>query len=93
MRAWTKNPIQLSISIFATPVSDTVGAPGIAALEKKAALTSDCGSLLAALPPMARRAAFVAAGMLWSLLLALPAIVASAPIERRELALATGAAS
>ena len=47
----------------------------------------------AALPPMARRPAFVAAGMLWSLLLALPAIVASAPVERLELALATGAAA
>ncbi len=45
----------------------------------------------AALPPIARRAAFVTAGVLWSLLLALPAIVAGPAGERALLALATGA--
>ena len=47
----------------------------------------------APLPPLARRLAFVIAGTLWSLLLALPAIVAAASVERLELALATGAAA
>ncbi len=47
----------------------------------------------AAMAPMARRLAFVVAGTLWSLLLALPAVLATAPLDRLALALATGAAA
>lgn len=41
--------------------------------------------------PMARRAAFVVAGALWSTLLALPALVRQPPVETLTLASATGA--
>lgn len=47
----------------------------------------------AAMTPMVRRLAFVVAGTAWSLLLALPALLAAAPLERLGLALATGAAA
>lgn len=48
---------------------------------------------LAAFAPMARRAAFVAAGAAWSVLLALPALIRHPPLETLTLAAATGAAA
>jgi hypothetical protein len=41
--------------------------------------------------PMARRAAFVVAGSLWSTLLALPALLRHPPLETLTLASASGA--
>lgn len=46
-----------------------------------------------ATPPMARRAAFIAAGLCWSLLIALPAAVVRGSGEPLLLALSTGAAA
>lgn len=46
---------------------------------------------VAAFAPMARRAAFVVAGALWSTLLALPALARHEPLETLMLASATGA--
>ncbi len=48
---------------------------------------------VAALPPMARRAAFVVSGALWSTLLDVPALFRHPPLETLSLAGATGASA
>ncbi len=75
------SPAALLLLLFALSAhAGRAEAPGLVSLTK-----------VAAMAPMARRAAFVLAGALWSTLLALPALVSRPQFETLTLASASGA--